>query len=338
MNGFTNRSSPACKALAGSSLVGGDRIVSLHLILIYIGELPNYFEIFLRSCAANPTIQWTLITSLPIRYPLPNNVSRVEFDADEFRDRVRDLIGVEAKIERPYKLCDFKPAYGLLYPEIIRGFEFWGHCDADVVFGDLRKFYGAEAFENQVKVQMRGSLSFYRNNEAGNRLFQLRHPMIDYNAVLSNPKNCCFDEWEGLYKLMKFNGVGFWISNDLAEIAVPYFDLRLAHRKNYPNQIFTWEDGRILRTAWHEGETVVDEYAYIHLQKRRFQRVDSLGARGLAFLPGEIRSFDSAESKFELARLNRRSRLWELKFHLGRVPRYLRSFSTTDRYYWRVPK
>ncbi len=338
MGAVSNKSSPTCGALADPCLVGGDDLVSLHLILIYIGELPNYFEIFLRSCAANPTIRWTLITSLPIRYPLPGNVSRVQFDPEEFKKRVRDLIGVEAKIERPYKLCDFKPAYGLLYPEIIRGFEFWGHCDADVVFGDLRKFYDAAAFENQVKVQMRGSLSFYRNNEVGNRLFQLRHPMIDHKSVLSNPKNCCFDEWEGLYKLMKFNGVEFWISNDLAEIAVPHFDLKLAHRMNYQSQIFTWEDGKILRSGWHGGEMVVDEYAYIHLQKRRFQRVDSLGAGGVAFLPGEIRSLESDESKFDLVRLNRRSRLWELKFQLGRAPRYLRSLSTTDRYYWRVPK
>ena len=315
-----------------------NKLVSVHLILIYIGALPNYFEVFLKSCEANPTIQWTLITSLPIPHPLPPNVSRVEFDAGDFKRRAADLIGVEAKIERPYKLCDFKPAYGLLYPEIVKDAEFWGHCDADVVFGDLRKFYCQSAFEDQAKVQMRGSLSFYRNNEIGNRLFQLPHPQIDHKDVLSSPKNCCFDEWEGLYKLLKHNGVEFWLSNDLAEIAVPYCDLRLAHRKNYRKQVFTWEDGRILRTAWDEGETVVDEYAYIHLQKRKFQRVDAPGSGGVAFLPGEIRRLGAGDSKFELASLNRRNRIWEIRFQLGRVPRYFRSLSTTDRYYWRVAK
>lgn len=313
-------------------------LVSLNLILVYIGKLPNYFPLFLRSCATNPSIQWSLLTSSPVEYELPQNVRQVRFDLDDFHHRVEHAIGVRPDIGRPYKLCDFKPAYGLLYPELFEGFDFWGHCDADVIFGDLRKFYPDSAFANQVKVQMRGSLSFYRNNEEGNRLFQLPHPQIDHRKVLSNPKNCCFDEWEGLYKLMKVNQVGFWLSNDLAEIAVCRRDLRLAHRKNYPKQLFTWEDGKILRTAWENGEEIADEYAYIHLQKRPISRVEVSEGADFAFLPGEIVTLRASAEKVFLADRNRRDRLWELRYHVDRVRRYWHSLKTIDRRYWRVPK
>lgn len=342
--------------------------VSINILLIYVGPLPNYFQLFLKSCERNPTIQWTLLTSLPIEIDLPPNVSRLPFSLEDFKGRVHDILELDPAIDRPYKLCDFRPVYGMLYPEIFAGYDFWGHCDADVVFGDIRSILRDELFHDEIKVQMRGSLSFYRNNEEGNRLFQLPHADIHYREVLENPKNCAFDEWEGIYKLMRRNGIPFSSTNSVAEIAVNRRDLRLRHRPNFDQQIFTWEDGKILRTAWDAQGEHVDEYAYIHLQKRPlelntscftnislpastkairkayFSKCSSKTRHQVimenscfAFLPNGIVALSSSKHKKLLPKLNTRSYSWEVLYNLKRVSNYFKTSRVADRRFYRIP-
>jgi len=309
----------------------------INLILIYIGKLPIYFDLFLRSCVKNENIQWTLLTTEPVAHPLPENVRRLAFSLEDFERRVVDRLQIKPDIRWPYKLCDFRPAYGVLYPELVEGSDFWGFCDADVIFGDLRKFFPDSMFENQVKVQMRGALSFFKNDEIGNRLFTLPHPVIDYRKVFSNPKYCGLDEWEGIYKLMKYNGINFAMSNDLAEISYWRKELMLSHRKNYSRQLFSWENGSVLRAACDDaGNTIIDEYAYIHLQKRSIKNVSVLNSSDFAFLPGEIVTL--TRGRRGLAAKSQRDLFWEMKFQVERISRYLRSLRTVDRSYWKVPK
>ena len=309
---------------------------SVNIVLVYVGSLPNYFPLFLRSCASNPSFNWTLATTNALEFDLPTNVRRVSFDLEDLRDRVAEKLNITPDVRWPYKICDFRPAFGFLFPEWFRGYDFWGHCDADMVFGDLRRFFPGGLFESSLKIQMRGALGFYKNDEIGNALFRMPHPTINYREVFSNYKYCGFDEWEGIFKLMRLNGVGFSLSNDLAEIDVARYDLRLNHRTNHAKQLFTWENGRILRTDWVGGQEVHDEYSYIHLQKRQISRFDVAGHCAFAFLPGQIVSFRDQAEKMALAGQNRRSRVWEMQFHAGRVSRYLRSLGLVDRRYWRL--
>jgi hypothetical protein len=308
---------------------------SVNILLIYVGRLPSYFHLFLRSCASNPGFNWTLATTDPVEFDLPANVRRVEFKIDDFKERIVEKLGIIPDLRRPYKICDFRPAFGCLFPDWFSGYDFWGHCDADVVFGDLERFFPAKVFEGHKKIQMRGALSFFKNDADGNSLFRLPHPFIKYGEVFSDHRYCGFDEWEGLHKILKFNDLSYFLSDDVAEIQVSRYDLALAHHVNYERQIFTWEDGRILRTAWVDGREICDEYGYIHLQKRSIENVSVDDGSDFAFLPRTIVSFCDQGEKRALAERNRRSRFRELKFHFGRIPRYFRSLKTVNRSYWR---
>jgi hypothetical protein len=307
---------------------------SVNILLIYVGRLPSYFHLFLRSCASNPGFNWTLATTDPVEFDLPANVRRVDFKFDDFKERIVEKLGIIPDLRRPYKICDFRPAFGCLFPEWFSGYDFWGHCDADVVFGDLERFFPAKVFEGHKKIQMRGALSFFRNDADGNSLFRLPHPFIKYGEVFSDHRYCGFDEWEGLHKILKFNGLDYFLSNDLAEIQVSRYDLVLSHRMNHVKQLFTWEDGRILRTGWIDGQGIHDEYAYIHLQKRPIDHIDVKGGGNFAFLPRAIVSIRDQAEKELLAGRNGRNRLYEIRFHATRIPRYLRSLKTVNRRYW----
>ena len=39
--------------------------------------------------------------------------------------------------EYPYKLCEFKPMFGVLFADVVEGFDFWGHIDNDAILGDV---------------------------------------------------------------------------------------------------------------------------------------------------------------------------------------------------------
>ena len=49
-------------------------------------------------------------------------------------------LGFEVYLERPYKCCDLKPAYGVIFEEYLTAYSYWGHCDFDLIFGDLQYF------------------------------------------------------------------------------------------------------------------------------------------------------------------------------------------------------
>ena len=47
-----------------------------------------------------------------------------------------------------YSQADLQPAYGVIFDEYIQGFDFWGHFDIDVVWGDIRSFITEEILKN----------------------------------------------------------------------------------------------------------------------------------------------------------------------------------------------
>jgi hypothetical protein len=57
-------------------------------------------------------------------------------------------MNISVKPEFVYKITDLKPAFGTIFEEYIKGYTFWGHCDIDIVWGDIRQFIDQEVLEN----------------------------------------------------------------------------------------------------------------------------------------------------------------------------------------------
>jgi hypothetical protein len=102
----------------------------------------------------------------------------------------------DVNIDHPYKLCDFKPAYGFLFPEIIRNYDFWGQSDLDIICGDIRKFITKDMLDYYDFISLRhdyttGCFALYRNNDKMNKFFMRSK---DYKTVFSKSEHFCFDE------------------------------------------------------------------------------------------------------------------------------------------------
>ena len=114
--------------------------MSIVLIIPYFGKLPNYFEIFLKTVEFNKDINFLIYTDDRTNYKYPSNVEVVYTTFQKFREIVQKNFDFEIALSSPYKLCDYKPAYGDILKDKIKKYDYWGHCDIDLAFGNKRKF------------------------------------------------------------------------------------------------------------------------------------------------------------------------------------------------------
>lgn len=120
---------------------------------------------------------------------------------EEIKAAAPEKIGFAVNIDYANRLCDFKPAYGIIFLEIVADNDFGAHGDVDVVYGNIRDFMMEEILDNHDVNSSRhdfiaGTFCLYRNNGQIYTLFMQRR---DYKLVFSSPVHYCFDESNFLF-------------------------------------------------------------------------------------------------------------------------------------------
>lgn len=193
-----------------------EKLTSVAIITCWYGDYPWYFPYFIHSCSFNPTIDFLIITdNKEIIANKPENVKVVFKTIKEIKTIASEKLGFNVAIDTPYKLCDFKPAYGFLFSEMLDDYTFWGHGDLDLVYGNIRVFMTEELFQEYDVISSRhdyitGSFCLFRNNESINKLFMESR---DYKEVFTNSENFCFDECNYLF-LELTNGASIFDFSD----------------------------------------------------------------------------------------------------------------------------
>jgi len=108
---------------------------SIAFLICWQGDYPWYFLYFIHSCKYNHDIDFLIFTdNQNILNHQPSNVKIIPYSIEQFKTDATKALGFEVAVESSYKLCDFKPAYGLIFSEWIKKYDFWGYCDVDVIF------------------------------------------------------------------------------------------------------------------------------------------------------------------------------------------------------------
>jgi hypothetical protein len=179
------------------------KVKSVAIVTCYFGSWPWYFPYFVHSCKFNPAIDFVIITDTDEEiYDKPENIKIIKSQLSVVAKMASQKLGFKVGIKEPYKLCDFKPAYGLLFPEILNEYDFWGHGDIDVIYGNIRSFITDEMLNEYELITGRhdflsGTFTLFRNNDKMNTLFM---ESKDYKKVFSEPRHFCFDECNFLWK------------------------------------------------------------------------------------------------------------------------------------------
>ncbi len=146
------------------------------LICPYFGPFPEWFDLFLADF---------IRTMRPQGYDL-----LLDTDLPSFKERVRQKLGIDCPIVRgSAKAWDYRGSLGVLYSEEIKGFDFWGHCDFDVVWGDISKWasdYELSSLDvySSHNEYVCGCFSLYRNQPLVNDLFK---SYTIWSTVLESP-------------------------------------------------------------------------------------------------------------------------------------------------------
>lgn len=166
------------------------------IIIPYFGKWPAWMEYFLISCIKNPEIDWFFPNDCDELPFSADNLNHIPYSLSDFNRDASAVLNLEINIRHPYKICDFKPAYGLIFHELIKDYQFWGYGDLDLVYGDIRSFYTdsllerADVFSNHPDF-VAGHLCLLRNNEAILNLFRVSD---GYKNAFTEEKYTGFDE------------------------------------------------------------------------------------------------------------------------------------------------
>jgi hypothetical protein len=242
----------------------------MRLIVPYFGKRPSYFSLVLRSMAHNPDVHWLLITDQPVT-DIPPNVTVQWCEFEDVVKRVQANFDFEISLERPYKLCDFRPAFGEIFADELVGYDFWGHSDLDVLFGRIREHIPAEAFEAD-KILFQGNFALYRNTADAARWFRHEVGRISYRKVMTTPAAMHFDEWAGIYYIVRDLGVPYWQEERIFDISFSMYRTRAEAPIGHDPRRYAWEKGEICEYRLDRGEVVRRTGLLAHLQKRTMRR------------------------------------------------------------------
>lgn len=177
---------------------------SIAIIVCYYGEFPWYFNYFLHSCKYNSTVDFIVITDNEKHYEIPDNVKIINIPLPKLKQMISKKMEFDVNIDFPYKLCDFKPAYGLIFSEFIEGYDFWGHSDIDIIYGNIRHFLDDEMLDEFDFISIRhdyttGCFAVFKNNNQMKNIFK---ESKDYKKVFTNHEHFCFDECNFAFDLL----------------------------------------------------------------------------------------------------------------------------------------
>ena len=137
------------------------------LIAVWYGGAPPYFEAWSRSAEyLKQRYDIFLITDTDFskRY-ISENIKLVNISMKNLINRITKTLDIKINVQRPYRFCDFKPMLGLVFQNELSNYDFWGHIDLDVIWGDMEQTVNDDLLSKIDVFLNGGHFSLYRNNE-----------------------------------------------------------------------------------------------------------------------------------------------------------------------------
>jgi len=302
----------------------------VRVVNAYFGRLPSYFPLWLHTAKKNSRFQWILISDQDFdQYDLGPNIQAIQVSFDEFRTHLSTSLKVSATGITPYKICDFKPTYGVALAPLLEGAKFWGYTDIDLLNGDLDKFITPADLEKYDKFFIPAHLQLFRNSEQMNTLFRRPGLKLTWDEAIKVEGSTQYSEHAGVHRLALAAGVPYRYESRIVDLDPEVKRCRGHNIRNASKQLFFYQNGKALQRT---GRGPDKEFMYIHFQKRKLAippellRDPSLLEKGVVV--GRDRfamldEFDSFESAVQA--LNPPDPKEELKLHATMLQRRLRN-------------
>jgi hypothetical protein len=237
------------------------------LILPYFGSFGPWFPLYLHSLANQHTLDLLLLSDT--RPPgLPANARHVDMTFDRVRQMATTRLGTPVRLHSTRNICDLRPAYGLVFEEFTRGYDYWAFGDEDVLYGDTDgmlapQLDGIADLVSPGTNGKSGHLTVVRNHPRTNEL-AMRDPA--YKEVLESREHWAYDEtsWRCGTEISSFHTI-VTAAEALGELSVRRGLPRVVNVPQ-PGRSFVYDAGRL-----HEDNG--RELLYYHWGRMRHRNI-----------------------------------------------------------------
>lgn len=247
---------------------------SVVVIFPYFGTLPPQYNMWRYSALYNVDIDFLFFTDCNVESAPNIRVHKMCFA--EFKKIVQNAFNFPIILDRPYKLCEYKQAYGYILQDYIKGYDFWGFGDLDLIYGDIRSFLTDDVLQHKFLLGW-GHLTLLHNDQDTNTYFMKQMDGYQsYKDAFTTSKITFFDEYG-------YNGCSDkWRDCRPADCWLDWpFDNASKPKQSYHFNSLTrgWErvifehlDNKLYMIRFNHGKIEKKESLYAHFQHRPFMK------------------------------------------------------------------
>lgn len=272
------------------------------LFCCYYGKWPNYFDLWLKSSEINNDIDFFFVTDLKFDSD-KNNIHIIDLSFDKLKHNIQQLFDFKIRLDAPYKTCDFRPAFGLIFKEYLKGYDWWGFFDIDTVLGDISKFVTEDILEKYDKIYEQGHLQLIRNNSYMNNLFlsNIELPCDTYKEAFTTRRACHYDESGTTAYAKELNFKFYKHPQDMADIDPSSYRFKCfaVRNKNYPPSVIVWKGGNLyIAYVGNDKKVKYQEIDYAHFQKRKMENLVTNIDNGFIAIPNKFIDYQPITPEF----------------------------------------
>lgn len=215
------------------------------ILMPYFGKWPFWMNLFIESCRLNPTIDWHFFSDCGKLDLFPDNVKYQEISFNQYKSLVSSRLGIKFNPDNAYKICDIRPAFGLIHEDLIKEYDFWGFGDLDLVYGDLRALYterylGKYDLYSNHATRVSGHLCLIRNTE---KMLNVFRKIPGWESKFSNPTHMAIDERAFSKLFVKHKNLPNGLRSLLRYIYPLSWRSDFIESYTTPNGCIAWRDG-----------------------------------------------------------------------------------------------
>ena len=248
---------------------------SIIVIFPHFGKLPPQYKMWRASAIHNPDIDFLFFTDCDVEPAKNIIVHKMNFG--NFKKIVQSKFDFPILLDRPYKICDFRPAFAYILSDYIKGYDFWGWGDLDVVYGDIRHFVTDEVLSCHKMISGYGHFTLYSNDEYTNTFFMKEvEGYVNYKEAFTQSRSMYFDEygykgfgdkWRGCHPKL------CWLEWPFDNASFPKQSYHInSLTRGWKKVIFEHVENKLYVLRFNNGQLEKKESLYAHFQHRGFMK------------------------------------------------------------------
>ncbi len=247
---------------------------SIVIIFPYFGTLPVQYKMWRASALQNPSVSFMFFTDADVEPAKNIIVHKMMFG--EFKQLVQKAFDFDIVLDRPYKLCEYKQAYGYILHDYIKDYDFWGFGDLDLVYGDIRSFLTDSVLKYKFLLGW-GHLTLLHNDEDTNTYFMKQvDGYQNYQDAFTTNKITFFDEYghKGCSDKWKdCRPEDCWLEWSFDNASKPKQSYHFnSLTRGWKQIIFEHVDNKLYMLRFNHGQLEKKESLYAHFQHRGFMK------------------------------------------------------------------